>query len=129
MRNHFLHLRNRVTVFRQQPVQLLPRVPVPALARDELVVPPLLVVHAQLAHEHLQEVDVLLLEVGALGPLAVPLPQLVLQDEALLDIQYVVLRVEDRDLVHEGERILHDAHKIDTRRHDTHGARFYTVVS
>jgi hypothetical protein len=98
-------------------VELLAGVPASALVSEFFVLDPLVVVLAQLAGEHDDEVDVLLLEGVAVRPLAVFLAELVLQGTALLELEEVVLHVEDGDPVHEVERFGHDVCELFLRRH------------
>ncbi len=68
----------------------------------------------------------LLLEGGALGPLVLRVLEAQSQGAALLELEDVVLRVEDGDLVEQGLRLLQGRDELGVERHDTDRVRFYT---
>ena len=100
--------------------------PEPALAGDEVVLDPLVVVRAEVAEEDSDEVDVLLLEDGAPGPLGLCVLEPQRQGAALLEGQDVVLRVEDGDLVEQGLCLLQGRDELGVEGHDIDRVRFYT---
>ncbi len=69
----------------------------------------------------------LLLEGGAPGPLVLCVLEPQRQGVALLEGQDVVLRVEDGDLVQQGQRLLHGRGELGVDRHDTRRGCFYTL--
>ncbi len=68
----------------------------------------------------------LLLEAGALGPLGLCVLEVQGQGPALFDGQDVVLRVEDDDLVEQGQRLLQGRGELGVEGHDIDRVRFYT---
>jgi hypothetical protein len=106
VRQRFVHARGCVGGLVEEGVELRERVCTPALVGMAVVLHPLVEVRAQLAREALDEVDVLLLEGAALGPLSACVFEAQCQGAALLALEDVVLRVEDGDLVEEGEGLV-----------------------